>query len=148
MNVVVYVVNISAYDQFLGDKNYKKNCLLESMELFSSICHEKTFIQTDFVIFFNKIDEFNKKIESIPFTVFDPSFNINDSHNSQSATNYLIEQFTYRFNYNSLHEKEKKYGNLYFHEVNDSNSDEVGILLQKVQTDVITSTMKRMGYAF
>lgn len=147
INVVVYVVNLSVYDTPTYE-DYTKNCLDASMDLFEEICKQKAFNNTDFVVFFNKIDEFNEKIENIPFTIFKPDFDPMYANKSDHVKEWIMNEFIKIFKGTHRDEYNTKKGNIYFHECNDSDTDQIGLLLQKVQTDVITSAMKRMGYVF
>ena len=147
INVVVYVVNLSVYDTPTYE-DYNKNCLDASMDLFEDICKQKTFNNTDFVVFFNKIEEFNDKIANVPFTIFQPNFDPLHANKSEHVKEWIMNEFIKIFRGKNRDEYNVKKGNIYFHEVNDSDTEQIGLLLQKVQTDVITSAMKRMGYVF
>ena len=59
-----------------------------------------------------------------------------------------MNKFIELFHKTNQDEYRMKRSNIYFHQVNDSDTEQIGLLLQKVQTDVITSAMKRMGYVF
>eukprot|EP01083_Nonionella_stella_P288034 980375_1 len=112
--VVVYIMSLSAYDQHLYEDN-TKNCWDETLELFSKTSHESVFDTTDWVIFFNKVDIFEKKILSIPFTVYQPNFNELHKNNSQKVKEYIRDQFIVRFYDGLTKYRKKKKGNIYFH---------------------------------
>ena len=148
INVVVYVVNLSAYDINLCRNNKKINCLQHSLNLFQTICNDKTFNNTDFVIFFNKIKEFDEKIRFIPFTEFNKNFDDLLANKGVFVKDYVMNEYKKIFMKTNDDTHNRKKGNIYFHEVNDSDTHQIGLLLQKVQTDVVASAMKRMGYVF
>ena len=145
ISVVVYIMSLSAYDQHLYEDN-TKNCWDETLELFSKTSHESVFDSTDWVIFFNKVDLFEKKIKEIPFTVYQPNFNELHMHDPLKVKEYIRDQFTHRFYDGLSKERKKRKGNLYFHVTCATKSEDVGRIIQKVQIDLIKSQMKKMGY--
>jgi len=145
VNVVVYIMNLAGYDQVLYEDN-NKNCLNETLQLFKKTCQYKSFKNTDWVVFFNKIDIFENKIKEIPFTVFNQEFDENDANNSEKVQQYIRQEFTNRF-YNDSDENIKK-GQIYFHTTCATDAIQVGEIIKKVQIDIISSAMKKMGYLF
>eukprot|EP01084_Bolivina_argentea_P075312 136528_1 len=106
ISVVVYIMSLSAYDQHLYEDN-TKNCWDETLELFYKTSHERAFDTTDWVIFFNKVDIFEKKILQTPFTVYQPNFNELWKNNSGKVKEYIRDEFTHRF-YDGLTKERKK----------------------------------------
>eukprot|EP00484_Ammonia_sp_Unknown_P000019 CAMPEP_0197021762 /NCGR_PEP_ID=MMETSP1384-20130603/2691_1 /TAXON_ID=29189 /ORGANISM="Ammonia sp." /LENGTH=481 /DNA_ID=CAMNT_0042449667 /DNA_START=55 /DNA_END=1500 /DNA_ORIENTATION=+ len=148
VDVVVYIMNLAGYDQVLYEDN-TKNCLAETLELFHSTCQSKAFKETDFVIFFNKVDIFEEKIKTVPFTVFKPDFPVKYAKDEMQVRAFIQQEFTERFYDNhSQTERSKTRGQIYFHTTCATDAVQVGEIIKKVQIDIITSAMKRMGYLF
>jgi len=147
VNVVVYIMNLAGYDQVLYEDN-TKNCLNETLELFQSTCHSKAFTTTDWVVFFNKIDIFELKIKQIPFTKFKKDFNKNYATNSDKVQEHIRNEFKQRFYQNKNGQIINKRGEIYFHTTCATDALQVGEIIKKVQIDIISSAMKKMGYLF
>eukprot|EP00483_Globobulimina_turgida_P010972 UN10993 len=131
IQIFVYVINISQYDV--------ANNLQAAIDLFGKVCADPTVTATDFVVLFNGINEFENKIQNVPFTVFD----VEEPNQSQCVQRYLINKLKTickNSNVNNAYAHKKRH--IYFHRVNDSNTEAIGLLLQKIHTDVITTSMK------
>ena len=73
---ILFVAALSEYDQYLFEDN-TKNRMVDALELFEKICNEKLFKETHMILFLNKRDLFEQKIQhtaisSVPFVR--PSF--------------------------------------------------------------------------
>ncbi|KAF9990098.1 guanine nucleotide-binding protein subunit alpha [Mortierella antarctica] len=63
VNAIIFMVALSAYDQTCEDDE-RQNRLQECMSLFNSIANHKLFEITSFILFLNKIDIFQRKLEA------------------------------------------------------------------------------------
>ncbi|KAG0051976.1 guanine nucleotide-binding protein subunit alpha [Gryganskiella cystojenkinii] len=63
VNAIIFVCALSAYDQPCEDDE-RQNRLSECLSLFNSIANHKLFEVTSFILFLNKIDIFQRKLES------------------------------------------------------------------------------------
>ncbi|KAF8950556.1 guanine nucleotide-binding protein subunit alpha, partial [Entomortierella lignicola] len=63
VNAIIFMVALSAFDQTCEDDE-RVNRLEECMSLFNSIANHKLFEVTSFLLFLNKIDIFQQKLES------------------------------------------------------------------------------------
>ncbi|GIY88884.1 guanine nucleotide-binding protein G(o) subunit alpha [Caerostris darwini] len=61
VGALLFVVALSGYDMVLQEDN-AVNRLQESLQLFSSICNNRFFINTSMILFLNKLDLFREKI--------------------------------------------------------------------------------------
>ncbi|PRD25541.1 UNVERIFIED_CONTAM: Guanine nucleotide-binding protein G [Trichonephila clavipes] len=61
VGALLFVVALSGYDMVLQEDN-SVNRLQESLQLFSSICNNRFFINTSMILFLNKLDLFREKI--------------------------------------------------------------------------------------
>merc|ERR1719216_475647 len=69
IDVVLYVMSLSAYDQVLYE-DHTTRCYDETLNLFKKTAANKAFETTDFIVFLNKNDLFQDKLGRIPFTVY------------------------------------------------------------------------------
>lgn len=68
---ILFVAALSEYDQCLFEDN-TKNRMVDALDLFGTICNEKSFVKTHMILFLNKRDLFEMKIartsiSSVPF---------------------------------------------------------------------------------
>eukprot|EP00479_Gromia_sphaerica_P009299 TRINITY_DN386_c0_g1_i1.p1 TRINITY_DN386_c0_g1~~TRINITY_DN386_c0_g1_i1.p1 ORF type:complete len:445 (+),score=65.67 TRINITY_DN386_c0_g1_i1:184-1518(+) len=67
VSAVIFLVNISGYNQVLYED--EATCrLLEDLQLFRDICNSRWFKDTPFILVFNKIDAFERKIVNFPLS--------------------------------------------------------------------------------
>ncbi|KAJ3350593.1 guanine nucleotide-binding protein subunit alpha [Entophlyctis luteolus] len=77
ISAIIYVVAINSYDQLCFEDN-TTNRMVESMNLFASICNHPMFKKTAMIIFMNKIDLFQAKLKTTPIADYFPSFEGDD----------------------------------------------------------------------
>uniref|UniRef100_A0A6A7GCG1 G protein, Alpha subunit family member n=1 Tax=Hirondellea gigas TaxID=1518452 RepID=A0A6A7GCG1_9CRUS len=68
VTAVIFVAAISEYDQVLYEDE-TTNRVHEALDLFGEICNSRWFGETSVILFLNKCDLFQEKIEHIPLTV-------------------------------------------------------------------------------
>lgn len=61
------------YDLVLAEDE-EMNRMIESMKLFDSICNSKWFVETSIILFLNKKDLFEDKIQRSPLTICFPEY--------------------------------------------------------------------------
>lgn len=61
VTAVIFVAALSEYDQTLAEAK-RSNRLIEALELFRSVCHNRAFANTSILLFLNKKDIFAEKI--------------------------------------------------------------------------------------
>lgn len=62
VRAILFVVSLSGYDMTLYEEP-SVNRLRESLKLFSSICNNRFFLETSMILFLNKVDLFQDKIQ-------------------------------------------------------------------------------------
>ncbi|KAJ4796643.1 Guanine nucleotide-binding protein alpha-1 subunit [Rhynchospora pubera] len=67
---VIFCAAISEYDQTLFEDE-TKNRMMETKELFDWVLKQKCFEKTSFMLFLNKFDIFEKKVQKVPLSVCD-----------------------------------------------------------------------------
>jgi len=93
---ILFVAALSEYDQNLFEDN-TKNRMVDALELFYKICNEKAFTNTHMILFLNKRDLFEQKIEhtaisSIPFFE-DYAAQGRKEHDKDAGMEYFKEKF-------------------------------------------------------
>ncbi|KAJ2997426.1 Guanine nucleotide-binding protein alpha-2 subunit [Globomyces sp. JEL0801] len=74
IQLIVFLVAISSYDQVLSeDKDV--NRMVDAIKLFGDIVNHPLLTQPDMVVFFNKKDLFDIKIQTIPLKNYFPNYN-------------------------------------------------------------------------
>merc|ERR1719229_244989 len=82
VTAVIFVASMSCYDEVMFEDE-EKNSMVDSMELFGTICNNEYFKETAMILFLNKKDLFSEKIKTVPITAC-PSF----QHYNQQPDNY------------------------------------------------------------
>mmetsp|Transcript_34855 Transcript_34855/g.30686 ORF Transcript_34855/g.30686 Transcript_34855/m.30686 type:complete len:497 (-) Transcript_34855:155-1645(-) len=96
VDVVIYVMSLSAYDQVLYE-DHNTRCWDETLNLFEKTAANKSFKETDFIIFMNKSDIFDEKIKVIPFDTYKPDYPKDQINDGESVKNWLQQEFQTRF---------------------------------------------------
>ncbi|KAK6041714.1 g-protein alpha subunit [Cooperia oncophora] len=70
---IIFITAISEYDQVLFEDE-TTNRMIESMQLFNSICNSTWFLSTAMILFLNKKDLFMEKIKRVNITTAFPDY--------------------------------------------------------------------------
>ena len=73
VTAIIFCVSLSAYDLVLAEDE-EMNRMHESMRLFDSICNNRWFIDTAIILFLNKTDLFQQKIQYSPLNMCFPDY--------------------------------------------------------------------------
>ncbi|KAH8854209.1 Guanine nucleotide-binding protein G(i) subunit alpha isoform 1 [Schistosoma japonicum] len=90
VTAIIFVVALSEYDLGLAE-DQATNRMIESMNLFDSICNNSWFIETSMLLFLNKRDLFEQKICHSPLTICFPEYA--GENNYQEAGLYIQTKF-------------------------------------------------------
>jgi len=71
---ILFFASLSEYDQKLLEENSVPR-ILESLKLFKDIANSKYLRNTPVILFLNKVDLFEKKIQRVPLNVMFPTYN-------------------------------------------------------------------------
>ncbi|XP_002667410.3 guanine nucleotide-binding protein subunit alpha-15 isoform X1 [Danio rerio] len=134
---LIFVASLSEYDQRLEENN-KDNRMLESLSLFYTTIHSKWFAYSSVILFLNKIDILEEKIQFSNLKSYFPEFK-GKPRNGQDAIQFIKELYTH----NAYSSETKSSKNVYFHYTcaTDTNnirsvfSDVKDILLLKALQD-------------
>lgn len=100
---IIFCAALSEYDMFL-EEDSRINRMDESLNLFEYICTNKWLLNTPIVLFLNKTDLLQEKIQRSPLTICFPNYNGPNTYNS--AIDHIKKKFE------NLHPKKLK---LYIH---------------------------------
>lgn len=73
ITAVIFVLALSEYDQKLFEDE-RVNRMHELVVLFETLCNSKWFTNTPFILFLNKMDLFEKKLQHLPLRQFCPDY--------------------------------------------------------------------------
>merc|ERR1719382_2044505 len=90
VTAVIFVTAISEYDQVLyEDEN--TNRMDEALLLFDQICNHPSFKKTSMILFLNKRDLFETKLQKKDLTCWDPTCTA--GHDYNACIKYIMDQF-------------------------------------------------------
>lgn len=87
VTAVLFVVDISCYDNWLSDKNE----MVERLVLFDSVINSKWFPDNTIVLFLSNISEFRRKLARSPLEDHFPDFH--GGNGPDQAAEYLLDRF-------------------------------------------------------
>jgi guanine nucleotide-binding protein G(i) subunit alpha len=90
VTAVIFCVALSEYDMVLTE-DYEMNRMQESLQLFDSICNNAFFAKSSIILFLNKKDLFEKKIEKSPLTIAFPEYQGPNKY--EEAAEYIRQKF-------------------------------------------------------
>lgn len=97
MTAVIFVAALSEYDQMLFEDS-STNRMVEAVELFNEICNNRNFTQSNMILFLNKKDLFEEKINHVhigdqkDFQDFPAEFGSSDYYDV--GVDYFLNKFT------------------------------------------------------
>ena len=130
---VMFVAALSGYDEPM-EEDSTKNCLHESIELFSSVCHNRWFSHSCVLLFLNKKDVFDEKISYSPLNQCFADYN--GSGNKEQAADFILQQF------NMKHDFQHK---LYHHFTHAKDTKNVSAVFDMVTDSIAAENCKSMG---
>ncbi|KAI8621855.1 guanine nucleotide binding protein, alpha subunit [Chytriomyces sp. MP71] len=90
VDAIIYLVAISSYDQVCLEDS-STNRMVESMNLFDSICNHPLFKMTEMIVFMNKIDLFKEKLEKAPISQYFPTYQGPNTY--EAGSEYFASRF-------------------------------------------------------
>ena len=91
VTAIMFVVSIAEYDQVLEEDGVT-NRMMESMELFENIVNNTYFKKKSFIVFFNKKDLFEKKIQDKSIKDTFPEYT-GDPKSFTESSEYLVKAY-------------------------------------------------------
>ena len=84
VTAIIFCVSLSGYDLVLLEDE-EVNRMIESIQLFDSICNNPWFKDTSIILFLNKKDLFEEKIRRSPLTICFPDYRGGNSYEEAAA---------------------------------------------------------------
>jgi len=135
VTAVLFVAALSEYDQVLFEDE-ETNRMVEALNLFDEICNYKLFKKTSMILFLNKRDLFQEKLQKVPLTK--GCFPGYTGPNTYDATSeFILEQFQAR-----NRDPEKR---LYPHITCATDKDNVKVVFNAVKDTVIRRSLEEGG---
>ncbi|KAK6456013.1 guanine nucleotide-binding protein alpha subunit [Scheffersomyces xylosifermentans] len=134
ITAVLFVLAVSEYDQMLFEDE-RVNRMHESIVLFDSLCNSKWFANTPFILFLNKVDIFEKKLEKSPLKDYFPDFN-GKPNDVESAIKFFETNFL------KLNKTNKP---IYVHRTCATDTQSMKFVLSAVTDMIIQQNLKKSG---
>ncbi|EFP11259.1 hypothetical protein GCK72_017724 [Caenorhabditis remanei] len=132
---IIFITAISEYDQVLFEDE-TTNRMIESMQLFNSICNSTWFLSTAMILFMNKKDLFMEKIQRVNITTAFPDYE--GGQNYEEAVNFIKQKFA-ELNLNP----DKK--TIYMHETCATDTNQVQLVISSVIDTIIQKNLQKAG---
>ncbi|VDO28156.1 unnamed protein product [Onchocerca flexuosa] len=145
---IIFITAVSEYDQVLFEDE-TTNRMIESMQLFSSICNSTWFLSTAIILFLNKKDLFAEKIQRVNITTAFPDYegqdpNIKDSKLYSGGQNYEEAMSFIKMKFSELNlNPDKK--TIYMHETCATDTNQVQLVITSVIDTIIQKNLQKAG---
>jgi hypothetical protein len=131
---IIFFAVLSEYDQVLAEDG-STNRMLESLHLFDSIFNNKYFVKTSFILFLNKKDLFEEKIEHSPLSAYFTEFS--GPNEFAPASDFITQKFR------SVNRSTSK--DIYCHLTCATDTQNVQFVLAAVSDIIIMSSLAGAG---
>jgi len=139
VDAVIFVAALSEYDQNLAESK-KTNRMVEALELFRSICNNRAFANTSVMLFLNKKDIFEEKLQYSDIADQKPFADYaGPQNNFNSGVLYFIEKFK-----DCLINDEITDSFIQACTATDTNNME--FVLDSTRTIIMTDNLRRSGF--
>ncbi|PAV71982.1 hypothetical protein WR25_16668 [Diploscapter pachys] len=135
VKAMIYVASLSEYDQVLLEDN-QTNRMIESIQLFKQVINNRYFTQTSVILFLNKKDLFEEKIEhgrslKLCFETYMGDNTYDD------AVAFIEKQY--------VDTNENKDKNVYVHQTCATDTSQVQFVLDSVLDTILSTKLKGCG---
>ncbi|KAI2797240.1 hypothetical protein RDWZM_010259 [Blomia tropicalis] len=134
VTAIIFCVALSGYDLLLAE--YDENRMHESLKLFDSICNNKWFKETSFILFLNKRDIFERKIKTSPLTICFPEYEGRNCFEEAAA--YIQMKFVSK---NRSPEKKE----VYTHITCATDTTNVSFVFEAITDVMLTANLREIG---
>eukprot|EP00298_Acanthocystis_sp_HF-20_P011580 c19463_g1_i1.p1 GENE.c19463_g1_i1~~c19463_g1_i1.p1 ORF type:complete len:351 (+),score=82.04 c19463_g1_i1:34-1086(+) len=135
VQAVLFVVAMSEYDQKLAEDD-SQNRIKEALSLFADICNSRFFEQTSIILFLNKKDIFEQKMQTVDLSVCFPEYTGGKDY--QAGVQFLTDQFS------SLNKQTEK--QVYVHVTCATDTNNIEFVFEAVKDIIITQNLKGSGF--
>ncbi|XP_033626148.1 guanine nucleotide-binding protein G(o) subunit alpha-like [Asterias rubens] len=134
VTAIIFCVALSGYDQRLLEDD-TTNRMHESLKLFDSICNNKWFTDTSIILFLNKKDLFEDKIEKSPLSICFPEYTGENEY--LAAVMYIQSQFE------ALNKSSNK--EIYTHMTCATDTTNIQFVFDAVTDTIIANNLRGCG---
>ncbi|CAI5439370.1 unnamed protein product [Caenorhabditis angaria] len=135
VNALIYICAINEYDQQLNE-DQRSNRMEESFALFDKLCNSRFFHKTSTILFLNKKDLFEKKIQHTSIrTLF-------KNYAGQDELGQCIEFLTKEFEKLNTNHRTKR---IYTHATCATDTNQVNIVIEAVIDIVVSDNLRGTG---
>jgi len=135
VTAVIFVVSLSGYDEVIFEDE-DTNCMDESLQVFAETIDLETFKETAFILFLNKKDIFDEKIQKVPITVCFRDYT--GAQTSDDSLFYIRQQFEAKNSSPTTRQ-------IYSHVTQATDRDQIKKVFQDVQHIVIQWSLQHSG---
>mmetsp|Transcript_19404 Transcript_19404/g.27320 ORF Transcript_19404/g.27320 Transcript_19404/m.27320 type:complete len:371 (+) Transcript_19404:173-1285(+) len=139
VTAVLFVASLSAFDQVLYEDS-KVNRMEESLCLFEEVCHMKHFHQTNIILFLNKSDLFELKLQRDEIQLADWCPDYRGENDFKSACLFIKEKFLGRNGVDN-----RKQSQIFTHITNATDTDHVKFVFNACQNIIIHASLNQAG---
>ncbi|PCH33175.1 heterotrimeric G-protein alpha subunit GPA2-like protein [Wolfiporia cocos MD-104 SS10] len=132
---ILFLVSLSGYDQCLvEDKD--ANQMQDAMTIWDSICHSQWFKQTSIILFLNKNDLFEKKVEHSDIKNFFPDYD-GESGDARAGRDYFKKRFARLAQ--KANQKERE---VYIHITTATDTAMLRVVMAAVEGTIISNNIR------
>mmetsp|Transcript_48790 Transcript_48790/g.54590 ORF Transcript_48790/g.54590 Transcript_48790/m.54590 type:complete len:407 (-) Transcript_48790:313-1533(-) len=139
VDAVIFVAALSEYDQNLAESK-KTNRMVEALELFRSICNNRAFANTSVMLFLNKKDIFEEKLEYSNIAEQKAFADYNGPPNNfNSGVLYFIEKFKACLINDEITDS-------FIQACTATDTNNMEFVLDSTRTIIMTDNLRRSGF--
>jgi GTPase SAR1 family protein len=133
---ILFMVSSSAYDQVIMEDR-RTNCLIESCMIFETIVNNKCFANVSIILFLNKTDLLEQKIQSKHNSIQDFFLQFQgDPHNVKDVQKFILQMFDSR-----RRERSKA---LFHHFTTAIDTDNIKFVFHAVKDTILQDNLKSL----
>eukprot|EP00608_Synchroma_pusillum_P000855 CAMPEP_0198444376 /NCGR_PEP_ID=MMETSP1452-20131203/70575_1 /TAXON_ID=1181717 /ORGANISM="Synchroma pusillum, Strain CCMP3072" /LENGTH=478 /DNA_ID=CAMNT_0044165031 /DNA_START=38 /DNA_END=1475 /DNA_ORIENTATION=- len=137
VDAVVFVAALSEFNQVLYEDE-STNRMIEALRLFDQVCNSRWFTDTSMLLFLNKNDLFEAKIEHVSLgDIHEFRDYEGPAHDYQAGVNYFLGKFL------GINRSPKK---IYHHVTNATDTSNIAFVFESVKETVLSGNMKQAGF--
>jgi GTPase SAR1 family protein len=140
VTAVIFVAAISEYDQTLYEDE-TTNRMVEALNLFGDICNSRWFKKTSMILFLNKRDVFQEKIQKVPITVCFKEYDGPQEYDASS--DYIRCQFEARNKATEFKTNDAK--KIYWHITCATDKNNIATVFNAVKDIIIRESLRAAG---
>uniref|UniRef100_A0A0M3IHC8 G-protein alpha subunit n=1 Tax=Ascaris lumbricoides TaxID=6252 RepID=A0A0M3IHC8_ASCLU len=134
VTAVLFVASLSSYDMF-HEENRQMNRLCDSVELFDEMLNNRYLLLCSFILFLNKKDLFEEKLQRIPLSKYFPNYKGKNDY--KSASEFIKSLF--------MQGEIRGSRNIYVHFTNATDTNNIDLVFSAACDIILQSTLQKSG---